>query len=369
MRICHVTSIHPAKDSRIFYKECVSLVKEYEVFLIAPNVNDEYSDGVHIVGVPLPQGRIRRMLSLRRVYKKAIDVNAVVYHLHDPELMRLGLNLQKRGKKVIFDSHEDVPAQLLDKPYLPHLLRKPLSIVYSNYEKRILKQYDAIISVTPHIVERLKQINKNTVLVTNYPVVDVDRKEVPQGIPFADREYVCFAGSISPHYRHEFVLRCIIRTQAKYLLLGPAEESYLQKLMSLNEWDKAVYKGVVPHQSVPDFLMQSFAGIVLPEYRPNAGYKKGTVGVLKMFEYMLAGIPVIATDFDLWKTIVEENQCGICVNPYDVDAIVDAINYYQNNPELAKVHGENGRNAVFKRYNWKTQESVLLDLYNRMGLS
>ena len=96
MRVCHVTSVHPSKDVRIFYKECVSLAKEYEVFLIAPNVKDEYTECIHIVGVPLPQSRIRRIFSLNRVFKKAMDVNAEVYHLHDPELMILGRKLLRR---------------------------------------------------------------------------------------------------------------------------------------------------------------------------------------------------------------------------------------------------------------------------------
>lgn len=100
-----------------------------------------------------------------------IEVDAEVYHFHDPELMRLGVKMKNRGKKVIFDSHEDVPMQILCKEYLPQITKKPISMLYSWYERRLLMCYDALISVTPSIVERLKTINPNTFMVTNYPVL------------------------------------------------------------------------------------------------------------------------------------------------------------------------------------------------------
>lgn len=169
IKVCHVTSVHPAKDARIFHKECRSLAKEYEVYLIAPNVKDEIAEGVHILGVTLPKSRLKRMMNLNAIYQKALEVDAAVYHFHDPELLYLGLKLKHRGKKVIFDSHEDIPQQLLEKGYYPSWCKKPISSIYTLIEKYCLKRYDAVISVTPSIVERLAAINPLTVMVTNYP--------------------------------------------------------------------------------------------------------------------------------------------------------------------------------------------------------
>lgn len=171
IRICHVTSVHPATDVRIFWKECLSLSKRYDVSLIAPNTDDRDEQGVHIYGVELSTGRFSRQKCLNRVLDKMIEVDADVYHFHDPELMRLGVKMKNRGKKVIFDSHEDVPMQILCKEYIPKITKKPISMVYSWYERNLLKQYDALISVTPSIVERLEKINPNTFMVTNYPVL------------------------------------------------------------------------------------------------------------------------------------------------------------------------------------------------------
>ena len=364
MRVCHVTSVHTAKDSRIFYKECVSLSQEYEVFLIAPNVQDEYTDGVHIVGVPLPQSRVRRMFSLRRVLRKAIDVDAVVYHLHDPELMRLGTKLLRRGKKVVFDSHEDVPAQILVKEYLPKWIRKPLSDLYAAVEVFHLRRYTALVSVTPSIVERLERINQETVMITNFPIISELAHN--QSDNSQRRGYVCFAGGINKRYLHHVVISSLEQTTARYLLAGPAYPSYLDFLKSLKGWSRVDYLGVLDYKEVSDLYSKSFAGIVLLDYCPNVGYHRGTLGVLKMFEYMFAGIPVIATDFDIWKEIIEGNNCGVCINPHDPEAIAEAINFYYNNPDIAKEQGENGRKAVLTKYNWKTQEKELLALYKRI---
>lgn len=169
--ICHVTSVHPSTDVRIFWKECLSLAKLYDVSLIAPNTGNRIEHGINIYGVELPMRRLKRQRCLGKVFDKMIEIDADVYHFHDPELMRLGVKIKQCGKKVIFDSHEDVPMQILCKEYIPPYAKKPISLAYSWYEKTLLKKYDALISVTPSIVERLEKINPNTYMVTNYPVL------------------------------------------------------------------------------------------------------------------------------------------------------------------------------------------------------
>lgn len=170
-KICHVTSVHPSTDVRIFWKECISLSKRYEVCLIAPNTTERDEHGIHIYNVDLPKGRLNRQWHLGKVYDKMIEINADVYHFHDPELMRLGAIIKRYGKKVIFDSHEDVPMQILCKEYIPDFAKMSISKLYSFYENKLLRKFDALISVTPTIIERLRLINANTFMVTNYPVL------------------------------------------------------------------------------------------------------------------------------------------------------------------------------------------------------
>ena len=371
VRVCHVTSVHPADDVRIFHRECVSLAHRrgndgmccYEVHLVAPNVADGERDGVKVHGVELPSGRLQRQLFLDRVYRRAIEVDAAVYHLHDPELLDLGLRLKRHGKRVIFDSHEDVPGQLLTKEYLPVWSRKPISRFYTIMEQERLKRYDAVVTVTPSIAERLRRVNENCVMVTNFPVY----ADTPHQWKEREERYVCFAGGVDERYMHENIIESLRYTRARYLLAGRCfMASYWQRLQSLEMWKKVEYLGVLPPERVNEVYQRADVGLVLLDYSPNVGYHKGTLGVLKLFEYMMAGIPVVATDFELWKEIVEGEDCGLCVNPHDVQAIAKAVNYLLDNPDRARLMGENGRKAVRDKYNWATQEQALYGLYDSL---
>ena len=169
-RICHVTSVHSSKDVRIFYRECLSLLNAgYIVLEIAPNVLDEVYKGVSIYGVKVPRNKWKRsILGQKVVYHKCVELNADVYHFHDPELIPVGVKLKKKNNKcVVFDSHEDVPAQILTKAWIPAFLRKPVSKFYAVYEKQMLSRYDALVSVTPSVTARLNAVNRNIYQITN----------------------------------------------------------------------------------------------------------------------------------------------------------------------------------------------------------
>jgi len=366
IKICHFTSVHPANDCRIFDKECTSLAKAgYDVYLIAPNAIDEIKNGVHIIGVPeYNTNRWYRMLILsKNIYKKALSFNADIYHFHDPELLIYALRLKKKGKKVIFDSHENVPSDILEKEWIPKFLRNPIANIYMFFEKRCLKNLDAVISVTPILTNRIKKINANTFQITNYPIVDekfIDKREWGASI--------CFAGGISKQWMHENLIKALFSIKdITYNLAGVSSEKYMKTLVQLESWNKVNFIGKIPHHEVFSFMQKSSIGIALNDYTENVGNKEGSLGNTKLFEYMQAGIPIICTDFILWKQIIEDNNCGICVNPHDIDAIANAIKYLITNPDISYEMGNNGRTIVLNKYNWETQEYVLIKLYEMIA--
>ena len=360
IKVCHVTSVHRAFDGRIFQKECRSLSQKYKVYLIAPNVEDQVKDDVNVVGVSLPKSRLKRVLELRKVYKAALNIDATVYHFHDPELVPIARKIKKKGKTVIFDSHEDIPSDILQKKYLPLILRRIISFFYSKYEKKTFKELDAIISVTPSIVNRLKTYNPMTFQVTNYPIY----KEV--SVSEYRGNYVCFTGAISSTWLIDTLIESVDDIDTKIVLAGPVSNVFKEEISNLKSWKKVDYKGFVDSSTVASIQQNAYAGIALLKYGDLYGGKMGTLGNTKLFEYMMNGTPVIATDFVLWKDIVDKYQCGICVNPYDKNSIAEAISYLRNNPELAKKMGENGQKAVREQYNWKEQEKILFDVYDKI---
>lgn len=364
-RVCHLTSVHSAFDTRIFKKECCSLVKSgYDVFLIAPNVKSQVREGVHIVGVNTQRkSRYYRMFSFTRIiYRKALEIDACIYHFHDPELLPVGVKLKSKGKKVIFDSHEDVPQQIMDKKWIPLLFRGLYANLYAYFEKRQVRKLDAIVTVSPNIVERFKKYNQNTILITNFPKKDdIQTSERKPG------KSICFAGNISPVYMHQNILSSLGKLEGiTYLLAGKGEEAYLQALQKDKNWNRVEFAGQISSQEVWQLYVRSFAGVAIHNYTRSVDGRNGVLGVVKIFEFMSAGIPVICSDLLLWKKIVEEERCGICVNPHSVEEITKAIKYLSEHPLEAQIMGKNGQNAVLNKYNWELQEVQLLKLYQTL---
>ena len=198
MRICHLTSVHSYKDTRIFIKECQTLANAgFEVHLIAPNAPDKVIKNVNIHGIQSQKGnRIKRMTkTVNLVYRRALKINAMIYHFHDPELIPVGLKLKKKGKIVIYDVHEDVPKQILTKTWIPKFLRRPLSWFIEKYENKKSQNFDVIVTATEFIKERFLENKCNAFDIKNYPLLEELKSENKK---WSDKgNYVCYIGGIS----------------------------------------------------------------------------------------------------------------------------------------------------------------------------
>ncbi len=364
MKICHITSAHKSDDVRVFHKECVSLAEAgFDTYLVASGDSRE-EKGVKVVGVGAPpKKRLERATKFaKKVVKKALELDAEVYHLHDPELLRFVPKLSKKGKKVIFDSHENVADSISDKQYLPKYLRSVIKFFYTRFEKNRLKKCTCVISVTPRICEYLQTVSKKVFQVTNYPRLS----PLPEA-KNKDKKLFCFAGGVSPQWNHSVVLEALESAgdgDASYRIFGNGSDAYVESLKASKGAGFLDFRGKIDHTLVNGELANSVCGMALCSYSNNTGNKRGTLGNTKLFEYMMAGIPVICTDFDLWKEIVEKHRCGICVPPKDPSAVAEAVKYIISNPDRAAEMGRNGYEAAKELYNWSTQEKILTDIYN-----
>ncbi|RDU35622.1 glycosyltransferase family 1 protein [Neobacillus piezotolerans] len=363
MKICHLTSVHPYTDIRINLKQCVSLAGAgHEVYLLAPNAPEKTINGVHLR--PL---RVRNKNRFERIFKnkrfilaQVNEIEADVYHFHDPELIFVGRELKKQGKKVVYDVHEDLPMQIYRKPYIPAFLKKPMSLGVQLVEKNASRNFDLICAATPHISGKFEKYNPQRIDVKNYPKLG-KQQAVLNNQPMEEK-YVCYIGGLAGD-RGLYVMEEAIRMSTCSLYLAgnfhnPADKARFEKM----ENDKVAYLGFLDKEGVAALLGNSLAGLVVLE--ENEPFKYSLP--VKMFEYMSAGIPVICSDFPLWREIVEKHNCGVCVNPADPKEISAAINFLHDNPTLAKKMGENGRRAVESEYNWETESKKLIEAYEQL---
>lgn len=363
IKVCHVTSAHKSLDVRIFQKQCTSLAKAgYDTYLVAGG-DSLVKNGVNIVGVgEFNGGRLKRMTSkARAVYKKALELDCDIYQLHDPELLPYALKLKRKGKKVIFDSHESIIDNITEKEYINKSFRFVISKIFDKYLKYVSKRIDAVITVTPHIVDYYEGISKKTVMITNYPMI---KDEINCDLP--NSRTIVFAGGVVSSWSHENIIKALQLVDATYNLCGPCNEAYLMKLNELDTSKKLKYKGVIPYEQSLGLINNSGIGMALCKPRPNVGGTLGTLGNTKLFEYMMNSKPIICTDFILWKEIVNKYNCGICVDPENIEEIANAINYLLDNPEIAKEMGQNGRRAIEQEFNWDIEVQKLFKLYEEI---
>jgi glycosyltransferase involved in cell wall biosynthesis len=114
------------------------------------------------------------------------------------------------------------------------------------------------------------------------------------------------------------------------------------KVNELNLKNVMIIDKLLSREDVAKLLNQADA-LVLPliEFkRPYLGMSS------KLYEYQAAGKPIICCSSGLPKNYVEETNSGLAVQPGDYEALAKAVIKLRENPELARMLGENGRKYV-----------------------
>lgn len=364
-RVVHLTTVHPPFDTRIFHKEAKTLARAgYDVTLIAQHEGNTVVEEVRVIGLPKPRNRLSRIFGLTgRAFRLALRQRAEIYHFHDPELLPMGVLLKLLTKaKVIYDVHEDVPQQILTKHWIPAPLRRPSAFAFNVWEKLAARACDAVVVATEGIGEKFGALNP--VVVHNYS----DLQMLPNLSPVPkERNVLVYVGGISKLRGAVEVVRAL-----EYLdhidglrldLIGRFEPPVLEReLQAMPGYQRVRFLGWFQPEDVYKHLRTVDIGLVClhPEPRYVVAWP------VKLFEYMAAGLPVVASNFPLWREIVEGNNCGLCVDPLDPRKIAAAIEYLLTHPEEARRMGENGRQAVEKKYNWEREGQKLLTLYGEV---
>ena len=364
MKICHITSVHPRYDIRIFVNECCYLAKQFEGSLIvADSLGNERKNDVSIYDIGKPiGGRLRRMRDTAvAIYNKVLQLNPQVIHFHDPELIGIGQKLTKLGYKVIYDVHEDVPKQILNKPWIPKLVRPLVSKLVELKERIASAQFAGIICATEIIASRFKQYNLNTLALHNYPILS---ELMHISSDWGSRtNNLCYLGSISETRGIIPLINSLVESNLTLDLAGPYSNNNIEFAIQQSiGYPKVYYHGILNRTQVAELLATVKIGIVT--LLPTPSYVESLP--IKLLEYMLAGIPVVTSNFKLWEAYVKDNNCGLMVDPEDSSAIAVACKYLVDNQNAAKLMGERGREAVINSYTWEIEVNKLYNFYSSL---
>jgi glycosyltransferase involved in cell wall biosynthesis len=364
-KICHITSAHKSDDVRIFQKECASLAKksEYEVYLVARG-EGRVEKGVHVVGCGEPgNGRLSRIFSFsKKVIAKAIELDADIYHLHDPELLRYALRLKRMGKTVIFDCHENYGLQIRSKEYIPRVFRGIVGAIFEHFQFYVSEKIDAVIVVEKK--DMFKGHYKSLEVICNTPMMDelYDR--------FADTAKksfsICSVGSISESRGIMDLIDACVMTKTRLILAGGfSSAEYQKRILDIVESEENIeYLGVCSREEV--FSIYSEASCGGSVWRNEGQYAVAATLATKVYEFMAMGLPSIINSTAYNDRVMEEYKFGITVPSKDSEKLARAIQYIKNNPKEAKEMGENGRKAILEKFNWGIEETKLFGLYSRL---
>jgi glycosyltransferase involved in cell wall biosynthesis len=363
--VAHLTSVHDAHDVRILHKECRSLAEAgYPVVLIAPHAGDETVDGVRIQAVAPPRSRWERLTRTSpAVFRAALRSGAQVVHLHDPELLPWGLLLKLMGRRVIYDAHENLPKDIRTKHYVPSWLRAGMSVAADAVERAFCAAFDGVVTVTPGIAARFPA--ERTALVRNYP--RLEELETVDAPPYAARRPVAlYLGGLSAIRGTREMVEAIGRVEgglgAELWLAGRFDPPRLEaELASDPGWARTVRLGWQTRAQVMDLLHQARVGLLVLHPAPNHLDSLP----IKLFEYMAAGLPVVASDFPAWRQILGEG--GMYVDPLDAEAIARAVQWLLSHPTDAEAMGKIGHSAVSRTLHWEQEAAALKQLYARVA--
>jgi glycosyltransferase involved in cell wall biosynthesis len=370
VRVTHIATIHAPLDTRIFRKQCRALVAAgYEVHLVVPGPPGDTVDGVRLHSIAANSDRPparRQGPRFLRATRHALALRPSTFHLHEPHLVPLGVLLKLAGARVVYDVHEDNPAHARTKLHDRPIRGRVKALMWATLERVARRAFDGFVCASPELAGRFPP--GRTEVVGNFPLLpDFD---TAAATPYGQRpNRVVYTGVVSGIRGFDELmlaldrlprdLPCHLRLVGRFWPPGLAGAA-----ASLPAWARVEFK---PWQSYPEVvqeLLEARVGLILLHSLPN---HHDAVRSNKLFEYMAAGIPVVASDLPRWREIVDGVGCGLLVDPRDPDAIAAAIEHLLRHPEEAQAMGERGRAAVEEGLNWDGEEARLLALYHRVA--
>lgn len=294
------------------------------------------------------------------VFRAALLRPALI-HMHDPELAPWIPILRLLKIIVVFDSHEDICASINDKPYLRGVNGRIASLLGRWLVQYIDRFSSGVVAATPAILRQFS--NDKQCLVQNYPILTRQLSVSPQ----SKATRLVYIGAISEARGIWTMLEAVQKLSAidgdiRLVLAGDVDQALLWRMKRHPGWAYTEYLGILDREGVESLLSRSTVGLVLFQPESNHVLSMPT----KMFEYMQAGLPVLASDFPLWQRLIRDSGAGVVVDPTNVDQTTIALTTMLESPNSLADMGRLGKALVEQSYSWTSESTILLQLYEQL---
>lgn len=378
--VCFLSSMHPARDKRVFEKEARALAEAgCDVVHLCPtgpgeSPGVEVVDGIRIRRLALGRGLLGRALALPRLIREARREDADFYHCNEVDSWVAGVvTARMSGAKVVFDVHEHYPSAF-GAAYLPRWMRGMSAAMVHLLYRLLSPLTDGFVYAKASVAPDFRVEEERTALVRNLPplkLLDVSSLERTRREDSTDvvAIHTGYMGRIRgwPQLLDALSLpdaanvSCVLMGQfndaSKAEFLDRVDELRLRDRVSLEPWR--------PFVDAFARLLDADIGLIL--FQP--GYQNHVLASPhKLFEYMLAGLPVVGPDFAVEVVdVVRQYDCGILIDSSRPQEIAAALRKLRSNPEARRAMGRRGRQAVLETLNWESEVGHLYNLYDRLG--
>lgn len=366
-KIMHATSVHNRFDNRIFRKQCVDLAAfGYDVtLLVADGYGNSCVEGVEVRDCrrwPIKSRLFRIFFMSPYVAFSALRSRANLYHIHDPELMFFFFIMAPffPEKKLVFDMHENLSEQIKTKLWIPKICRLPISFLIRWYERILLRCIPVVYAEASY--SKFYPNAKKYQIVMNFPKAiwsDLRKTQATTGAPptigyvgriGVDRGVDTLLASVATINKAGRAMRLVLIGTLPDDVCQTSDFHYLNALGMLNT------PGFVENHRAVELVRSWDIGFCVLNAHPNFVESYPT----KLFEYIAAGVPVIASNFPLYERLISETGGGICIQPGRVDLLVQAIIEILHEPDRFKAKFDSDK------YSWGGQFSKLIQFYSEI---
>lgn len=369
-RVCHISTVHPDNDVRVVQRECGSLVQAgFDVHLVIPTDRARVENGVTFHPIRTPRRRVLRVLFAPWIALRcALRTDAKLYHFHDPEFLPAAFVLRWVFRKpVVYDVHEAVAGQIMNKVWIPAPLRRVVSFCYRVVERCLTPGLTFVLANERSVPD----YPPSAYLVRNFPRLrepdvhptPVSTRPTPPLLIYLGAVSEERGGLVYVRLAHELARR---GRDFRMMIIGqlwpPFDQRMRSEIERLNLTDRVTFHGRMENARAMEHVAQATIGLSLLQPNPNTLVALAT----KILEYMMVGTPVLASDFPHWTRYVTDVRSGFAVDPTNMEEIVRACERMLDDPAEMDAMGARGAAAVRERFNWSSEFEVLRRCYSEL---